>query len=209
MFLTLHLIDEPVPSPPHFATYIDDGAKRYGTTRNGLFCRTLQAHAENVMKGLYSYRQPVNGMRHSKIVTNLLLFYLTREEMIYMTKQPKKPLPTVMPSNLTFLNYRLTEEQLQEFDSLKITPAQLVNELVTAVTDGYRFSFSYNPEKKTANAMLADIRPNLPTCNHALSAYSDDCADAFKLLWFKHSICLERDWTPLLEQTTPTTRRRG
>jgi len=208
MYIVPCVPDEPVPSPPTYDCFFDHAANRYGTSNNGQTARRLVELAEQALNLLHSYRQPRNGMQHSKFVTTLLMFYLTREEMIYMTKRPSKPLPTAMPNNLTFLNYRLSEEQLAEFDALKVTPAQLLNELVNAVHTGYRFSFSYNPEKKTANAMLADIRTGSPTVNHALSAYSDDCADAFRLLWFKHSVCLSQDWTSLLSDA-PTPRRRG
>lgn len=208
MLLELRVVDSPSQPLLSFSTFIDNAAHRYANPKQAILARECQRHAENACNHLKSYRQPKNGFANSRLVTHIILFRLTLMECVYMAKKPIAPVQNTMPNNLTFLNYRLTEEQLAEFDQLKVTPAQLIVALNSALLEGYRFSFSYNKEKKTANAMFADTRPDSLTYQHALSAYSDDCLDALKLLLYKHQIILSGEWSSLLTEA-PITRRRG
>lgn len=208
MFIQLHVVEQPPQPQICFSTYIDHAANCYGIRREGVLGRELQTLADKALSQLRSYRQRTNGMGNTKFTTTLMMFHITLQELVMSAKKPTKPITTNTPGNLTFLNMRLTDEQLAEFDALKITPAQILNELNSALLSGFRFSFSYNPDKKTANAMLTDTRPESATHLHALSAYSDDCADALKLLMYKHSAILSHDWSSLVEDK-PAVRKRG
>lgn len=157
---------------------------------------------------LHSYRQPENGAAKRQFSISFTLLRSYFMEYVMATKRPTPTPQRETYGQLTFLNLRLTDTQLDELDATKVTAAQLLANLVAAVETGYKFSFSYNAEKKQANAMLTDSRKDTPTYNCALSAFSDDCADALKLLIYKHAVVLNGDWSPLLSQQ-PTKRTRG
>jgi len=115
---------------------------------------------------------------------------------------------TQTAGDLRFLSLRLTDEQFEELDGLKATPAQLLTALASVVESGIGFSLSYNKERETANATFLDKRPDSSAKNTALSAFGTDVPDALKILLYKHSNVLGTDWTPLIGET-PNTRRRG
>lgn len=151
--------------------------------------------AQSAWSYLRSYRQPTNGAKTTRwqvIETLLVSSFL---ETIYMTRKTTPPRTNSFTGELQFLDVRLSQAQFDELDAAKMSSSQLLAALTSAITQGYKFSFSYNPEKKTANAMLVDNRFDSPTKGQALSAFSDDCQDALKVLMYKHVVILEQDWT--------------
>ena len=175
----------------------------YGQTARRRSASRAKLAAEDAMQYMANYRQPINGFDRPLFYARLLEFYTCLEEIFGMTRKATH-LPSNNRADLTFINCRLTDEEIADCDSLKVTPSQLLQMVVTALLDGYRFSFSYNPEKKTANAMFTDTRQGRASFAYALSAFSDDCADTLKLLAYKHYNKLAADWTGVLD--VPNTR---
>ena len=181
--------------------------------------RAIQWTASNIVRGrfklacddlaqhIFSYRQREDGT----LKPTFWKRYLTAEqyylEMLDMPR-PKQAPKRDYEGSLTFLNMRLTEEQLTEFDELKLSNAAVLGGLEKALQSGLALSFSYNAERKTANAYFADRNPDSATKGYALGAFSDNCLDALKLLLYKHHILLTEDWQPLIG-AEPARRNRG
>lgn len=108
---------------------------------------------------------------------------------------------------LTFLNLRLSEDQLKEMDGLKATPAQMMTSLAAIIEGGLAFSLNYNADRETANATFMDKRDASPAKGFALSAFGTDVMDALKILLFKHLNVLAGDWTELIGKPSNTQRR--
>lgn len=164
--------------------------------------------ANKAAQYLRSYRQPDNGAKTTRWQVTETLLLTSFLETIYMTKRATPPRSTTYAGDLTFLDVRLSQAQFDELDSAKVPASQLMAWLTSTILTGLRFSFSYNPEKKTANAMLTDTRFDSPTKGKALSAFSDDAADALKVLMYKHQVVLEGDWTRA-EAPSSERRKRG
>jgi len=207
MLITLHVVDTPPPPIECFSNLLYNLAHRYETSRRSVPAQNALGYAEQAYTLLKSWRQPVSPMKSSKFLTYLILFTQSYVECLYMSKRATKPLAQSVPGNLVFVNFRLSPEQLAEYDDLKITPAQVMSTLTATLMEGYRFSCSYNPEKKQANAMIVNVQADSPAFNHALSAFSGDCADAVKLVLYKHVHLLGGDWTALLQPSEQRSNR--
>lgn len=157
---------------------------------------------------LRSYRQPVNGWTSPKALTYHTLLTNLFYEVIYMTTKPRTPNRPKGQPELEFLDVTLSDADFEALDTAKISASQLVANLVAAVESGFRFSYSYKPETKKANAMFTDTRVGSPTKDKAVSAFSDNCADAMRILLYKHVVVLEGDWSRV-NQTQRPRRTRG
>lgn len=122
-------------------------------------------------------------------------------------RNPRREEPAQTFEKLTFLNLRLTEEQMVEMDNTKATPAQIMTSLAAVIEGGLAFSLNYNQERETANATFMDKREDSPAQNHALSAFGTDIPDALKILLYKHLNVLGGDWAELIGKPQNTNRR--
>lgn len=163
--------------------------------------------SEDLVRYITNYRQREDGTLKATFWKRYLQAESLYLEMIGMPRKTGTPVRDTTGS-LTFLNLRLTEEQLADADEQHWKPTQILAAMEKALMTGLALSFSYNAERKTANAFFADRRPGLPTSNYALGAFSDDCGDALRLLLYKHFVVLSEDWTELLG-VEPARRSRG
>lgn len=177
-------------------------------TQRGKAREDFQQAALSAASYLRSYRQRDNGSKQPRWVVLEHLLLTSFWETIYMTRKPTAPRSPAPSGDLIFLDVRLTQEQFDELDAAKVSSNQLLAALTSAVATGLRFSFSYNAEKGTANAMLTDNRPDSPHRGKALSAFSDDCLDALRVVMYKHLHVLGGDWGNA-DAPTSVKRKRG
>lgn len=163
--------------------------------------------SEDLLRYITNYRQKEDGTLKATFWKRYLQAESYYLEMLGMTRKTSTPVRETTGS-LTFLNLRLTEEQLADADSQNWKATQMMAALEKALQAGLSLSFSYNTERKSANAFFADRRPNVATSNYALGAFSDDCGDALRLLLYKHFVVLSEDWSNLLG-VEPARRSRG
>lgn len=106
-----------------------------------------------------------------------------------------------------FLERPMSDVELEECDGWHAQPNEIF-ELIEAVTqDAYQLTISYSQERNEGTATLMDRNPKRKTGGWMLSSKGENCADALKLLLFKHFQLLQRDWDTLAGATRST--RRG
>lgn len=204
--ITLHTVLVPEPSRPLFGFTFLDTAIHWRILTTKAHAGAARLYAEDCWRYLYSYRQADNGYTKHTFLSRFLSF----ESNLLRATNMARTKPQAHTNNsvqLSFLDMRLTPEQLSEVDDLKMSAAQAMTALTSAVMSGLSFSFSYNAERKTANAMFADKRPDSAAFGFALSAFSDDCQDALKLLLYKHYNLLNGDWSSVLTKPAPRQNR--
>lgn len=105
-----------------------------------------------------------------------------------------------------FLDYRLTDDELQELDEWKPT----VEDIWAAVDDmlraNYRLTLSYNPQTELANCTLIDDDSDRKTGGYAVSSADSDGALALKMTVFKYGK-VDGDFSSLLGGDKPKGRR--
>lgn len=196
------LVEPQLREDDFFTTAVN--AMNWLSTRNTVG-RHIEACAD-LAQYLYSYRTREDGTGKITFWKRYWACERSYEEMFGMPKQTRK-LQQETRGQLRFLNVRLTDEQLKEADEWEVKPVQVWAALDHALHAGLSLSFSYNSERKTASAMFIDRREESEAANWALSAFSDDCKDALKLLLYKHFELLKEDWIPLLHNDAPRSQR--
>lgn len=173
------------------------------------FVADARASAYLLYYYLASYRQRENVALKTKFWKLYLQFVdaLGRIYNVPTRKNAKREEPTQTFGQLTFLNLRLTEEQITALDDTKATPAQVITSLAAIIEGGLAFSLNYNEERETANATFMDKREDSPAKGYALSAFGEDVPDALKILLYKHLNVLGGDWTELIGKPQQTSRR--
>lgn len=107
-----------------------------------------------------------------------------------------------------FIDYRLTEGQLEELDLWSPTASECFEMVDAMLQDGYRITLSYNPGTKLATCTIIDDGANgRKTGGYGISTSDSDCALALKAAVFKHAVVLKGDWSEFLDK--PATGRRG
>jgi len=96
-----------------------------------------------------------------------------------------------------FLDYRLTDEELNDLDNWKPKPTEIWAEVDGAIAAGYRFTLTYNAKTHLASCTIIDDNPTRPSGGYALSSSDEDGALALKMAVFKH-VRLDRTWQSLL-----------
>lgn len=173
------------------------------------FVADARASSQLLWLYMYSYRQRENIATKVKFWKLYLQFVdaLGRLYNVPTRKNPHREESAQALGQLTFLNLRLTEEQISEMDNAKVTPAQLVTSLAAVIEGGLAFSLNWNSERETANATFMDKREDSDCKGYALSAFGRDVPDALKILLFKHLNLLGGDWRELIGKPQSTNRR--
>jgi len=173
------------------------------------FVADARASAHLFYLYMYSYRQRDNIALKTKFWKLYLQFVdaLGRIYNVPTRKNPRREEPSQTFGQLTFLNLRLSEEQMLEMDGTKVTPAQLVTSLAAVIEGGLAFSLNWNSERETANATFMDKREDSDCKGYALSAFGTDVPDALKILLFKHLNVLAGDWRELIGKPQSVNRR--
>jgi len=98
-----------------------------------------------------------------------------------------------------FVDYRLTEDELNELDGWQPAPAEIWENVNTLMNANYRVTLSYNANTKTATATITDDEPTRKAGGWALASSDSDCALALKAAVFKHFHVLGATWEHLLD----------
>jgi len=173
------------------------------------FVADARASAQLLWLYMYSYRQRENISTKAKFWKLYLQFVdaLGRLYNVPTRKNVHREEPSQTFGQLTFLNLRLTEEQIIDIDDTKVTPAQLVTSLAAVVEGGLAFSLNWNSEREVANATFMDKREDSACKGYALSAFGTDVPDALKILLYKHLNVLGGDWKELIGKPQNVNRR--
>ena len=175
--------------------------------------RPLVADARASASLLYAY---LSSYRQRENVTTKIRFWLLylgfvnalgRIYNVPTQKNARREEANAAIGQLTFLNLRLTEEQMNTMDDTKATAAQIMTSLAAVIEGGLSFSLNWNSERETANATFMDKREKSPTKGYALSAFGTDVPDALKILLYKHLNVLAGDWEELIGRPQNTNRR--
>lgn len=120
----------------------------------------------------------------------------------------KKPQATVKEKAewIGFLEFRLTDAELEELDAWKPKPQDIWDAVDSACTAGFRFTLSYNNRTKLASCTIVDDDASRKTGGYALSSADENGALALKMATFKH-LKLATDWTSLLGHDAPKGKR--
>ena len=167
---------------------------------------TLALYADDLMRRLASFHGTGDVFLSYKFYGKLRLF---REERAMATKTKVKD--GIKQSDkavwVGFLDYRLSESELEELDAWKPKPSDVWLNVDGAVQTGYRFTLSWNARTHLASCTMIDDDGNRKTGGYALSSSDEDGAAALKMMIFKH-LKLQGDWSPLLS-VEPSKGKRG
>jgi hypothetical protein len=105
-----------------------------------------------------------------------------------------------------FLDFRLTDDELNELDQWKPKPSELWIEIDGMIQSGIRCTLTYNAKTHLASCTLIDDSNTRPSGGFALSSADTDGALALKMAVFKH-MKLDRTWASLLDKPMPLGRR--
>lgn len=103
-----------------------------------------------------------------------------------------------------FVERRLSEAELTELDGWKCPPAATFELLSRLVFAGYRWTASYNPQRKLACVVVTANNPDLAWNGYGMSSFDRDCYEAAKMAVFKHFFLMNEDWSTLLDQPNTT-----
>lgn len=97
-----------------------------------------------------------------------------------------------------FKDVRLTEAQRDAYDHWDIHDADVYELAASAVSQGFKFTCSYNHSNDTYTATLTG-QDGAPAAaqGFSLSAFAPTWYDAVRTLMFKHDAVLEGDWSKI------------
>lgn len=168
--------------------------------------RDLTRLATDWARLLASYTSPDNFLEKSK-QAKLHGEFITKLRNTY--NMPRKQVVTNnnAPEWKGFLERKLTEAELDDFDKQKVKAEELLTALDALAEDGYQFKLSYSGKLKAYTATMVDQNSARKTAGYALSAADGTGIKALAMVMYKHLEVLERDWTILLSADRPA--RRG
>jgi len=133
--------------------------------------------------------------------------YLRGEFAMAQQRKKRDPIPDSSKAEWKgFLDFRLTDDELNELDQWKPKPTELWSEIDEMITAGYRLTLTYNAKTHLASCTIIDDSNTRPSGGFALSSADTDGALALKMAVFKH-LKLERTWVSLLDKPQPLGRR--
>jgi len=165
----------------------------------------LALFADELLKRAASYREAKDLFVTSKFMSKFSLF---RQERATMASR-KKVDPIVQEDKAEwkgFLDYRLSDAELEELDSWKPRPTDVFAEVDAAITTGFRFTLTYNLKTKLASCTIICDDASKRYGGYALSSSDEDGAGALKMAIFKH-VKLGRVWDELVGKDVPRGRR--
>jgi len=130
---------------------------------------------------------------------------IARKELPTMARNAKNNAPKRADWK-GFLDYRLTEDELNELQEWQPTPAEIWESVDTLLQGDYRVTLSYSSATKIATCSIIDDSRERASGGWALSSAHVDGAQALKAAVFKHFLKFNGDWTPLLDAGAPTGR---
>jgi len=153
-----------------------------------------------------SYRESFDLFARPKFWTDLYLFSQLTEGTNGMAKRGQRD-QNDRATWKGFLDFRLTDEQLDACDDWKPKPTDVFLEVDKMLGTDFRLTLSYNKRTKLASCTIIDDDPSRKSAGYALSSSDENGAAALKLAVFKHTKILNGDWSSLLD--TPPKSRRG
>jgi len=136
-----------------------------------------------------------------------ILLYKFRAEYAAMAGRKPKETRAARAKWIGFLDYRLSEEEIDGLDSWEPAVAEIWEKVDKLIEDGYRLALSYNAQFKVATCTIMDDDSNRKAGGYGLSSSDTDGAGALKAALYKHFFVLEGTWDRLLEAPLTTGRR--
>lgn len=106
-----------------------------------------------------------------------------------------------------FLDFRLSESQLDGLDEWQPAVAEIWECVDTLMENRYRVTLSYSDTYHTATCSIIDDDPKRKAGGWALASSDVDAAGALKAAIYKHFTVLEGNWETLLDMPNTTGRR--
>jgi len=136
-----------------------------------------------------------------------ILLYKFRAEYAEMAGRKPKETRVARAKWNGFLDYRLSEEELDGLDNWQPAAAEIWEGVDRLIEDGYRIALSYNAQFKVATCTIMDDDANRRAGGYGLSSSDVDGARALKAAIYKHFVVLEGKWDRLLDMPLTTGRR--
>jgi len=99
-----------------------------------------------------------------------------------------------------FVRYELDKEQQSACKASAITEAELFDELLALVGDGYKFTVKWDDYSQCHASFMQLSHPVGPNANLILTGRGSTPFKALKQLLWKHSVCLDGDWSGYAER---------
>lgn len=190
-----------------------DAARRMNRTLDGYervwvdaAKREMRWTAKEWLHQLARYHSPDDFLTKSKQARLHGHFTETYRELYGMAKKPTR-------TNFDraewkgFLERRLTDSELEAFDSEELDPAEILVSLDKLAGDGLEFKLSYSGKLKAYTATMIDQRHGSKTAGYALSAADEVGLKALAMLLYKYLVVLDGELSSLLDAERPA--RRG
>lgn len=165
---------------------------------------TVYALADTLMSFAASYRQPENLFDQPRFFSR---WFHLRKEFATMARRTVKGSTEARAKWQGFIDYRLSEAELDALDSWQPSVAEIWECVDTLMNARYRVTLSYSDTYHTATCSIIDDDPKRKAGGWALASSDTDAAGALKAAVFKHFTVLEGSWERLLDQPNTTGRR--
>ncbi len=161
--------------------------------------------ADDLLKRLYSWYGSDNLFASPRF---LLLVSQFREISATMAGNKASDKKTTTKAKwVGFLDYRLSDEQLQELDEWSPNAIEVFEAVDGILLAGFRLTLSYNQNTKLATCTIIDDDAKRKSGGYGLSTADANCAAALKAAVYKHSLVLQGNWDELLDKPSQGGRR--
>lgn len=162
-----------------------------------LQCDWLQREAFNLQTKAQSHRQPEDLNASLRWAARYMEWHMGWEKTVMAGKKTYKA-DDARAEWKGFVELRLSDAQLTELDGWKCPPAAVFELLSRLIVSGYRWTGSYNADRKLACVVVTANASELSWSGWGMSSFDADIYQAAKMACFKHFYLLAEDWTPLL-----------
>lgn len=136
-----------------------------------------------------------------------ILLYKFRAEYATMSGRKPRESRAVRAKWIGFLDYRLTEDELDGLDDWKPTTAEIWERVDSLIENGYRLALSYNAQFKVSTCTIMDDEASRKSGGYGLSSSDSDGALALKAALYKHFEVLKSSWDTLMDAPLTPGRR--
>lgn len=169
-------------------------------------CNILATEGARVSARLRTWFHATDFFSNAQNLASIARYAITLQEGILMAKKTTSTKDFVRTEWKGFLDYRLSDAELQAAEEWELSDTDLVEGVLSLTAKGYKLTASYSAKTGAATATLMAGVEQDKLNGWALSARGSDARDAIKLLFFKHWHSLEEDWSELLEVNKPVAR---
>jgi hypothetical protein len=206
-FLALYTVEIVQRHNPNWRAVVQSTLSKTDNIRRSTQILLMRAKAEQLFGLLASYRQPDNFFEKSR-AANVFAEFRIIYGGYFMPKRQAKPNTSAERAEWKgFIERRLSEPELEEFDNQEFQSLEVLAALDNLLSEDYRLTLSYQAASKSYTATLMDQRLSRSTAGYALSASDASGYTALCMLLYKHIKILGEDWSTLLGEGRPS--RRG